>query len=206
VVVDGYHSFMAIDRPFAGATGAGATGAGAFFLAGGYKYAMSGEGMGLMHCPPGFGERPPLTGWYAEFEDLTLPPGRVGYARDAMRFMGATFDPSALYRFNRVREMLAGAGLDTTAISAHVERLHERLVQAVQGTPLGGAELLNPLDGASHARFLAFRSKRAEQWCAELAERDCITDVRGDVLRVGLGLYHDETDIDRFVALARALG
>ena len=30
--------------------------------------------------------------------------------------------------------------------------------------------------------------------------RDCITDVRGDVLRIGLGLYHDEGDIERFAA------
>ena len=41
-----------------------------------------------------------MTGWFAEFDDLTLRPEQVGYAKDAMRFMGATFDPSALYRFN----------------------------------------------------------------------------------------------------------
>ena len=61
---------MALDTPFS-ASAAGS----AFYLAGGYKYAMAGEGMGLMHCPPGYGERPPLTGWYAEFDDLSLPPG-----------------------------------------------------------------------------------------------------------------------------------
>ena len=98
VVIDGYHSFMAVETPFTAEVAASA-----FFLAGGYKYAMAGEGMGLMHCPPGFGPRPPLTGWFAEFDDLTLAPGLVGYAPDAMRFMGATFDPSALYRFNAVR-------------------------------------------------------------------------------------------------------
>jgi selenocysteine lyase/cysteine desulfurase len=37
-----------------------------------------------------------------------------------------------------------------------------------------------------------------------LAE-DCITDVRGDVLRIGLALYHDEADVDAFAALARGL-
>ena len=76
----------------------------AFYLGGGYKYAMAGEGMGFLYCPPGFGPRPLVTGWYAEFGDLTAPPGSsVGYTQDAMRFMGATFDPSALYRFNAVR-------------------------------------------------------------------------------------------------------
>ncbi len=101
VVIDGYHAFMAIEEPF-GTDEARS----AFFLGGGYKYAMAGEGMAFMHCPPGFGPRPPITGWFAEFDDLTLPPGMVGYASDAMRFMGATFDPSALYRFNAIRRML----------------------------------------------------------------------------------------------------
>jgi selenocysteine lyase/cysteine desulfurase len=122
-----------------------------------------------------------------------------------MRFMGATFDPSALYRFNHVRRALAAEGLDTARISVHVARLHARLLVALAGTALGAAELLNPLDDGPHARFLAFRSPQAEHWCAELAAQNCITDVRGNVLRVGLGLYHDESDVDRFAALARAL-
>ena len=101
-----------------------------------------------MHCPPGFGERPPVTGWYAEFDDLTAPPGSsVGYTRDAMRFMGATFDPSALYRFNAVRRMLRAEGLTTAAISTHVANLQRHCSNAVAGSPLGQAELLNPLDG-----------------------------------------------------------
>ena len=89
-----------------------------FYLGGGYKYAMAGEGCAFLHAPPGFGPRPPVTGWFAEFEDLTLPPGSVGYSSDAMRFMGATFDPSALYRFNAVQRWLDALGIthDTTVI------------------------------------------------------------------------------------------
>ncbi len=200
VVIDGYHSFMATQTPLSPAAAAGA-----FFLAGGYKYAMAGEGMGLMHCPPGYGPRPPLTGWYAEFDDLTLPAGMVGYARDAMRFMGATFDPSALYRFNHVREALADNGLTTVRISAHVAGLQAQLLEAIDQTALGQAELLNPINDGPHARFLAFRSPEAERWCRELAARDCVTDVRGDVLRIGFGLYHDTDDVERFALLAKGL-
>jgi selenocysteine lyase/cysteine desulfurase len=201
VVIDGYHAFMALENPFLETTAGSA-----FYLGGGYKYAMAGEGMAFMHCPPGFGERPPLTGWFAEFGDLTAPPGSsVGYTSDAMRFMGATFDPSALYRFNAIQQMLRDEGLTTAAISAHVAALQEQLVQAIAGTALGDAALLNPLDGGPHARFLAFRSAQAGRWNAELMARDCITDVRGDVLRIGLALYHDEADIEAFAALAGAL-
>jgi len=196
VVIDGYHAFMALDRPF----GAGAARS-AFYLGGGYKYAMSGEGCAFMHAPPGFGPRPRITGWFAEFEDLTLPPGSVGYAKDASRFMGATFDPSALYRFNAVQRMLQENGLSTATISAHAARLQACLLESLGRTPLGDAELLNPLHDGPHARFLAFRSPDAQRWYADLKALGCITDVRGDVLRIGFGLYHDEGDVDRLVAL-----
>nr|WP_314441384.1 class V aminotransferase [uncultured Sphingomonas sp.] len=197
VVIDGYHSFMAVPEPL------GTLGTSCFYLAGGYKYAMSGEGLGLMHCPPGFGPRPPITGWYAEFEDLTLPPGQVGYAPDAMRFMGATFDPSALYRFLHVRRVLADEGLTTARVSARVEEIKSVLADRLPGTPLATAELLDPPSGP--ARFLALSHSQAVRWQAALMAQDCITDVRGDVLRIGLGLYHDEEDVERFAALAKAL-
>jgi selenocysteine lyase/cysteine desulfurase len=191
--IDGYHAFMAIDCPYP-------HGGGAFYLGGGYKYAMAGEGMGFMHCPPGFGPRPPITGWYAEFGELTAPPGGVGYRQGAMRFMGATFDPSALYRFNAVRRMLAGENLMTPRAVEYVSELQRQALEALAGTPLGEAELLNPFDGGPHARFLAFRSPRAAGWQQQLLDRQCVTDVRGDVLRIGFGLYQDADDV---AALAR---
>ncbi|MFL6766060.1 MAG: class V aminotransferase [Sphingomicrobium sp.] len=200
VVVDGYHAFMALDRPFGGAASEAA-----FYLGGGYKYAMSGEGCAFMHAPPGFGERPRITGWFAEFEDLSLPPGSVGYAKDARRFLGATFDPSALYRFTAVRRMLADNGLTTARISHHCETLQRLLLSAIGSTPLGEAELLNPLDGGAHARFLAFRSPKAQRWYADLKAKNCITDVRADVLRIGFGIYQDEKDVDRLVELLGGL-
>src|SRR5207244_12423871 len=149
VGVDGYHAFMPIDQPFGTAPAQTA-----FYLGGGYKYAMAGEGCAFMHAPPGFGPRPPITGWFAEFEDLTLRAGSVGYAKDARRFMGATFDPSALYRFNAVQRMLRDNGLSTATISGQAEALQEQLLDGLAATPLGEAELLNPLTGGPQARFL----------------------------------------------------
>jgi selenocysteine lyase/cysteine desulfurase len=200
VVLDGYHAFMALDQPFAGSAAATS-----FYLAGGYKYAMAGEGCAFLHAPSGFGPRPPITGWYAEFEDLTLPPEHVGYAPDASRFMGATFDPSSLYRFNSVQRMLIENGLTTDRISNHTDALQALLVDRLPGTPLGDAELLNPLRESAHARFLAFRHPLAQDWQGGLAARDCVTDVRGDVLRIGFALYHEESDVDRLCGLLRAI-
>jgi selenocysteine lyase/cysteine desulfurase len=200
VLIDGYHAFMAVPEPFAGRASTGA-----FYVGGGYKYAMAGEGMSFLHCPPGFGPRPPLTGWYAEFGELEAPPGGVGYTRDAMRFMGATFDPSALYRFTAIRRMLRDEGLATADISAHVATLQRQAVDALSPTPIGSAELLNPLDGGSHARFLAYRSPKAADWQRQLLAAGCITDVRGDVLRLGFGLYQDADDVHRLATLAATL-
>lgn len=200
VVVDAYHAFMAIDAPLTPALGARL-----FVLGGGYKYAMAGEGMGFLHCPPGFGPRPPITGWYAEFGELEAPPGGVGYTRDAMRFMGATFDPSSLYRFNAIRRMLAIEGLTTARISDHVAALQAHAVDALSATAIGGAELLNPLDGGPHARFLAYRSPDAARWQKSLLDRNVITDVRGEVLRIGFGLYNDAHDVARLAGIAGTL-
>jgi len=197
IVVDGYHAFMAVETPFGGSASKSA-----FYVGGGYKYAMAGEGCAFLHAPPSFGERPRITGWFAEFEDLTLPPGSVGYRKDAMRFMGATFDASSLYRFNAIQRMLKQNELTTGRISGHVAALQERLIDRIAGTSLGGAERLNQ---PGDARFLAFRSPDAQRWSVELKARNCITDVRGNVIRVGLGIYHDEADVDAFSVLAAEL-
>lgn len=190
VLIDGYHGFMAVE------TDLSAHASRLFYTAGGYKYAMAGEGVAFLYCPPGFAPRPVNTGWYAEFDDLAAPPGAVGYAPDARRFLGSTFDPSGLYRFVAVRDMLAGEGLDTAAISAHADALKAQLLGGLRG-PLAGAALLNPAaQGQPQARFLAFRHPEAARWQAALLARDIVTDVRGDVLRIGFGLYQTARDVE----------
>ncbi len=194
VVIDGYHGFMAIE------TDLSATADRIFYVAGGYKYAMAGEGVCFLHAPPGFAPRPVVTGWYAAFEDLALPPGATGYAQDGARFLGSTFDPSGLYRFNAVRRMLDAEGLTTGKISAHVASLQRRFVAA---DALPGFALRNPLAAGVHARFLAYRGERASMLHDALAAKNVLTDVRGDVLRIGFGLYQDMQDVDRLIDILR---
>jgi selenocysteine lyase/cysteine desulfurase len=101
--------------------------------------------------------------------------------------------------------MLQENGLSTDRISQHVAALQNQLFGALDRTPLAEAELLNPLGKQPHARFLAFRSENAQRWYTELLERNCVTDVRGDVLRIGFGIYQDEGDVDRLVQLLGGL-
>jgi selenocysteine lyase/cysteine desulfurase len=83
--------------------------------------------------------------------------------------------------------------------------LQALMLDSIGNTALSDAEFLNPLDNKPHARFFALRDSRAQRWCADLMAEGCITDVRGDVLRIGFGLYHDEEDVAAFAQLAGQL-
>jgi len=202
VVVDGYHGFMATP------TDLSAVADRIFYVSGGYKYAMTGEGAGLLHAPPGFCERPVVTGWFAEFGNLMGPPEGVRYRADAGRFWGATFDATPLYRFNGVRRMLDEQGLTTRDISAHADRLSARFAAALAagdcGAP-GEATVLNPIagDNAPRARFLALKHRDAQAWRARLLEANVVTDVRDDVIRFGFGLYQTDEDVERLISVCK---
>ena len=199
VIIDGYHAFMAIDVDLSKVADR------IFYLAGGYKYAMAGEGACFLHAPPGYGARPENTGWFAAFDDLALKPGQVGYAKDARRFAGATFDPSGLYRFNAVQRMLKNEGLTVARMNAYIDPLLGSLAAELDETGLGSARLLNPGILQPRARFLALESPRAKAWQDAFAANNVVTDLRGDVLRIGLGLYHDEDDITQLCDVAARL-
>ena len=192
VVIDGYHGFMAMP------TDLSAVADRIFYLAGGYKYAMAGEGVCFLHAPPGFAPRPEVTGWYAAFDSLTAKQGEVSYAPDGRRFLGSTFDPSGLYRFNAVQRMLASERLTTAAISAHCDARKARFVAA------------NPLPqlvqiSGPEARFLALQGASAPALYAALTAKGVVTDLRSDVLRIGFALYHDDSDVDALVAVLRSI-
>lgn len=200
VALDLYHSFMAMPCDF------GRIADRVFLIGGGYKYAMSGEGAGYIHAAPGYAERPSYTGWFADFAAMEGKQEGVAYAEDGARFLGATFDPTPLYRFNAVREMLEREGLDTAAITSRVAQLRETLIAAIEAGEAGAlrdAEILRPNASGPHARFIALRHSDAVAWKKTLMDAGIVTDARDDVLRIGLGLYHDPEDIPAFCAAVR---
>ncbi|HXL99458.1 MAG TPA: aminotransferase class V-fold PLP-dependent enzyme [Rhizomicrobium sp.] len=197
VVIDGYHGFMAIPTDF------GALAKRAFYLAGGYKYAMAGEGACFLHCPPGYGPRPRDTGWYAGFGALETGGNDVPYAADGSRFLGATFDVTALYRFNAVQDWLLDEGLSVAKMLDHVRGIERVFLTGIDRleAKVRSAQLL-VADEARRGRFLAFRTRDAGAITARLAAQNITVDHRGDRLRVGFGIYHEAADAAR---LARAL-
>ena len=192
VVIDGYHGFIATP------TDLSAVADRVFYTSGGYKYAMAGEGVCFLHAPPGFAPRPEITGWYAAFDGLSGPQDAVGYASDGRRFLGSTFDPSGLYRFNAVQRMLHSEGLTTAAISAHCDARKTRFLAA------NPVPQLNLISGPQ-ARFLALQGEMAAKLHNALTARHVATDLRGDVLRIGFALYHDDADVDALVQVLAEL-
>jgi selenocysteine lyase/cysteine desulfurase len=195
VVVDGYHGFCALP------TDLSRVAARAFYLAGGYKYAMSGEGCCFVHAPDGWAPRPRDTGWFASFAAIAeRPTGRVPYAAGGARMMGATFDPTALYRFNAAMDLLVAESLGVADVHAHVHALQRRFVDELArrpGHPLRQEALLVPVADEHRGHFLAWSLPDAAEVHRRLLGAKLVTDVRGDRLRLGFGLYHDEDDVVR---------
>jgi selenocysteine lyase/cysteine desulfurase len=201
VVIDGYHGFMALP------TDLSALAHRAFYIAGGYKYAMAGEGACFMHCPPGYAPRPRDTGWYAAFGALSARQTGVRYSEDGMRFAGATFDPSGLYRLRAVFAWMESIGLTVDAIHAHVLALQQHFLAAVEHhafAPLRDARLVTPVETPQRGHFLTFETPGAADLYRHLLEKRIVTDVRGERIRFGFGCYHEPADIDR--AFARIAG
>lgn len=202
VVVDGYHAFGAIPVDIS------ALEERIFYIAGGYKYAMSGEGCCFLHAPSRFGLRPRDTGWFAAFGALesARESGQTAYAPGGARFYGATFDPSAIYRFNAVMDWLDAEGLSPRAVHEHITKLEERFIVELEreALPLRAAELVVPLTEPSRGQFLTFQTPAAPELHARLLEVNLVTDVRGARLRFGFAVYHDDADIARGITRMRS--
>ncbi len=205
IVIDGYHGFMALPTDLSGVA------ARMFYLAGGYKYAMAGEGACFMHCPPGYAPRPRDTGWFAGFGALAAgASGQVSYGADGSRFMGATFDASGLRRLAAVLDWMDRIGLSVAAIHEHVLALQARFLQSVDAAgiePLRKARLVTPIGTPRRGHFLCYETPQAASIHDRLAQAGIVTDVRGARIRFGFGCYQTEDEIDDAVrAIARALG
>ncbi|MCB0354211.1 MAG: aminotransferase class V-fold PLP-dependent enzyme [Bdellovibrionales bacterium] len=197
IVVDGYHSFGAFPVDIAAYEDE------AFYLGGGYKYAQSGEGMCFLHVPKGCRLRPRNTGWFADFRGLEQNEhlGCVGYDDSGMRFFGATFDVSGLYRWNAVASLYREQKVTLKDVSQHVKNLQGFFLEALRHQNrfmLGSEDVLMHSLGRQ-GNFLTFRLVKAKLVTERLLQKDVIVDFRGRNLRIGFGVYHDEDDIEQLL-------
>lgn len=188
LLVDAYHQLGVVPLSLTTA-GLGS----AWVVGGGYKYLQLGEGNCFLRLPPhAAGLRPAVTGWYAEFGDLTsTTDGAVGYATGAAGFAGSTYDPTSHYRASRVLDFFVEQGL-TPPVLRDIS-LHQRGLLAAAFDELDLPERLATRDRETAPEgfggFLTVLSPRAAELQAALAERGVRTDSRGRHLRFGPAPY-----------------
>lgn len=199
LVVDGYHGFAALPTNLSSLEGR------IFYLGGGYKYAQAGEGLCFLVVPQGQW-RPVITGWFAEFAQLSqVRPGAVPYSDDGMAFWGATQDPSAWYRFLAVWDQWKQMGESVETLHTYVLDLQQsflRLLAKTESHLLQGLQGLFGPDLAHHGHFLTWLAPdeaSAQELQTGLLERGIYVDRRGPRLRFGFGAYQDLGDVENLV-------
>lgn len=204
ILIDGYHAFNALVLDLA------AIEARAFYSAGGYKYAMGGEGCCFLHCPPGRAPRPVITGWFAGFGSLESEDfsGSTGYSEDGWRFLGSTYDPVGLYRLEASLGLLDEEGLGPAEIHEHVSELQQQLLAGLPaaGAPLSLEHLIPGREALERGHFLTFRLPDAAQVQQRLQAAGVLTDARRDRLRFGMGIYHGPADVQALLTKLAELG
>jgi selenocysteine lyase/cysteine desulfurase len=199
LLVDAYHALGVV--PFSvreqGLTDAWVTG-------GGYKYLQLGEGNCFLRLPPQAATlRPVITGWFAEFDDLTAKAaGQIGYAPGGDRFAGATYDVTSHYRAVAVVDFFVRHGL-TPAFLREVS-LHQNGVLASRFDALDAPPEVITRDRSAPREafggFLALTAPQAGELRKKLAERGVLTDSRGDKLRFGPAPYLSDSQLEAAVA------
>jgi kynureninase len=203
LLVDAYHALgvVPLSLPTQGLQSA-------WVVGGGYKYLQLGEGNCFLRVPPHAERlRPVITDWYVEFAevvshgamsetDQAVPA--VGYGPGAMRFAGATYDPTSHYRAARVFDFFAEQGL-TASVLREVSQ-HQTGLLARRFDELDLPEDLVTRDRraprSAFGGFLALRSARADALRSGLADRGVHTDSRGEFLRFGPAPYLSDRQVD----------
>ncbi len=200
IVFDGTHSFMAVPVDLCPIEER------AFYVAGGGKYAMAGEGIAFMHVPSDTDARPRDTGGFPGGDEGEPGPVGVFALSGARRFGGAEGDPSGLYRLTAVLEWLAERRLTVDRMTEYVRHLQILFLDQLREDPLSPVHtdqlVVDPRLGQC-GRFLAFETAHADRICDGLRRQGVIVDGRRGRLRIGFGIYHTGEDVDRLVSQLR---
>lgn len=204
IAIDGYHAFCAIPTDLRDVENR------IFYMAGGYKYAMSGEGICFMHIPKNYLLRPLNTGWFAEFENLESenPSEDVTYPMNGNRFIGSTMEPNGAYRFNAVQKMWKENDITVSKIHNHVEELKTLFVKKLKESDfkrLRFEDVVLVGNELPPAHFVTFKTIYAKQLVEIIKGAGVYVDQRESNLRFGFGIYHNKESVDRLFEILREL-
>ncbi len=176
----------------------------AFAVGGGYKYCQLGEGNCFLRFPADCDLRPVVTGWFAEFTDLTAAGKRnlVSYVEGDDRFAGATYDPTSHYRGAAVFAFFDEQGLTPELLRDVSQHQVGRLIERFDALDLDPAIVRrdHTVDLPALGGFLALESPRAGELHRGLLDAGVLTDFRGDLLRFGPAPYLSDSQLDDAMA------
>ena len=204
IIIDGYHGFMAKPTSLKNIQDR------VFYLAGGYKYAMAGEGVCFLYVPTHCPWNPHDIGWFGLFEHIQsgITFGEpMKFTESASKFWGATFDPSGLYRLNAAMNLFEGGKMPVEIMDAYVMGLQQFFLDKLELNPIPWlSNLITPRDLSQAGHFLTFRipdaPKREKQL---LREAKVIVDSRKESLRIGFGIYQDRPMVRELLVRARRI-
>jgi len=186
----------------------------AYVVSAGYKYCQLGEGNAFLRFPNDCDLRPLLTGWFAEFGELTTArvEGEVRYAAGNDRFAGATYDPTSHYRGARVFDFFDRQELEPRLLRTVSQHQVGLLIKAFDALDLdpGLVRRRRSLPLADTGGFLALTSPVAGDLQKALKRKGVFTDSRATTLRLGPAPYLSDRLIEEAVHIlgetARSLG
>jgi len=177
----------------------------AFVVGGGYKYCQLGEGNCFLRVPPGRTDLAPvLTGWFAEFGNLTARPGgTVPFDEGPARWAGSTYDPTSHYRAERVFDFFTAHGLTPEFLRTVSRHQVDRLATGFDALDLDPAVIDRDrsVAGEGLGGFLTLDAPRAPAIAHALHARGVATDVRGTWLRLGPAPYLSDDQLDAALAV-----
>lgn len=200
LLVDAYHALGPVRFPIHD-LGLGS----AWVTGGGYKYLQLGEGNAFLRLPPhAHDARPVITGWFAEFADLTgnHEPHAVTYAPGALQFATGTYDPVSNYRGARVLRFFEEQGLTARFLNASYQHQLAVLVAAFDALDLPAAVITRDRDMPVKqlGGFLSLIAPAAGELQRALLARGVFTDSRADRLRVGPAPYLSDGQLEAGMA------
>jgi kynureninase len=178
----------------------------AFVVGGGYKYCQLGEGNCFLRFPQGCDLRPVVTGWFAEFGDLTDGTGsahQVGYDRGHQRFAGATYDPTSHYRAAEVFAFHTEQGLTPELLREVSQHQIGLLARRFDESDFDPERIRRDSDTPIRqlGGFLALLTPHAATLHERLRERGLLTDYRGKRLRFGPAPYLSDSQLEQSISL-----
>jgi kynureninase len=145
-----------------------------------------------------------LTGWFAEFGNLTARPGgTVPFDEGPARWAGSTYDPTSHYRAERVFDFFAAHGLTPEFLRTVSRHQVDRLAAGFDALDLDPAVIDRDrsVAGEGLGGFLTLDTPRAAAIAHALQARGVSTDVRGTWLRLGPAPYLSDDQLDAALAV-----